>query len=44
MPRLVFGGVLQDYSKARRILGWEPSVSFDELVKMMVEEDLKTVG
>ncbi len=37
--------VLQgDNSKAKRILGWEPRVSFEELVKMMVEEDLKTVG
>jgi len=25
-------------------LGWEPRVSFEELVQMMVEEDLKTVG
>jgi len=30
-----------DYSKAKRILGWEPKVKFRELVKMMVEEDLK---
>jgi len=37
--------VLQgDYSKAKRVLGWEPRVSFEELVQMMVEEDLKTVG
>jgi len=30
-----------DYSKARKILGWEPSVSFKELVFMMVDADLK---
>lgn len=37
--------VLQgDYSKAKRVLGWEPKVSLDQLVQMMVEEDLKTVG
>jgi GDPmannose 4,6-dehydratase len=30
-----------DYSKAKKILGWEPKVKFRELVKMMVEEDLK---
>jgi GDPmannose 4,6-dehydratase len=28
-------------NKAGRILGWEPSVSFQHLVKMMVEADLK---
>jgi GDPmannose 4,6-dehydratase len=26
--------------KARRLLGWEPTVSFPELVKMMVDADL----
>jgi len=30
-----------DASKARSKLGWEPKVSFDELVKVMVQEDLK---
>jgi GDPmannose 4,6-dehydratase len=29
-----------DSSKARSKLGWRPSVSFDELVRMMVEHDL----
>ena len=29
-----------DASKARRQLGWEPKVSFEELVKMMVDTDL----
>jgi len=34
--------VLQgDASKARRKLGWEPTVSFEDLVKEMVESDLK---
>ncbi len=28
-------------NKAGRLLGWEPSVSFQQLVKMMVEADLK---
>ena len=28
-----------DASKARRVLGWEPAVSFEELVGMMVEAD-----
>jgi GDPmannose 4,6-dehydratase len=31
-----------DASKAKRVLGWEPTVSFEELVQMMVDSDLKT--
>lgn len=30
-----------DYTKAREKLGWEPKVFFNDLVKLMVEEDLK---
>ena len=30
-----------DASKARRVLGWQPRVSFEELVQMMYENDLK---
>ena len=30
-----------DASKARRVLGWEPKVRFDELVEMMVASDLE---
>jgi len=30
-----------DSSKARQLLGWEPTVTFDRLVEMMVEADLK---
>jgi GDPmannose 4,6-dehydratase len=32
-----------DASKARRELGWEPAVSFEELVHMMVDSDLREV-
>jgi GDPmannose 4,6-dehydratase len=32
--------LIGDASKARRVLGWEPEVSFEELIKMMVEADL----
>jgi GDPmannose 4,6-dehydratase len=32
-----------DYSKAKRILGWKPKVNFEQLVKMMVDEDLKRI-
>lgn len=30
-----------DYSKARKKLGWKPRIKFQELVKMMVDADLK---
>jgi GDPmannose 4,6-dehydratase len=30
-----------DYSKARKVLGWEPTVSFEELVRMMVDSDME---
>ena len=30
-----------DYSKARAKLGWEPRTSFEELIDLMVDEDLK---
>jgi GDPmannose 4,6-dehydratase len=30
-----------DFSKAKKDLGWEPKVSFEDLVKLMVDEDLK---
>jgi GDPmannose 4,6-dehydratase len=33
-----------DYSKARRKLGWEPKVSFDQLVAMMVDSDIAFVS
>ena len=32
--------LMADASKARRVLGWGPSISFEELVRMMVESDL----
>ena len=33
-----------DASKARLALGWQPRVSFDELVRIMLEEDLRAAG
>jgi GDPmannose 4,6-dehydratase len=33
-----------DPSKAHKVLGWKPEVEFPELVKMMVENDLKIEG
>ncbi len=32
--------LIGDSAKAKRVLGWEPEVGFDELVKMMVDHDL----
>jgi GDPmannose 4,6-dehydratase len=33
-----------DITKAKQRLGWEPRVTFEELVKIMVDYDLKLVG
>ncbi|MBI2035433.1 MAG: GDP-mannose 4,6-dehydratase [Candidatus Liptonbacteria bacterium] len=33
-----------DATKARQKLGWHPKTSFEELVKIMLEHDLKAVG
>src|SRR5262249_45597296 len=33
-----------DASKARRVLGWEPTMGFAELVRTMVEADLRALG
>lgn len=33
-----------DYNKARRMLGWEPKVKFEELVALMVDADLKRLS
>jgi len=33
--------LVSDPTKARQVLGWEPRVSFKELVKMMVDADLE---
>jgi GDPmannose 4,6-dehydratase len=32
-----------DASKARRVLGWQPEVSFPQLIRRMVESDLETI-
>ncbi|PSR15092.1 GDP-mannose 4,6-dehydratase [filamentous cyanobacterium CCP3] len=36
--------LIGDATKARQVLGWEPSVTFEELVHLMVESDLEAVG
>lgn len=35
--------LLGDCSKAEKVLGWKPEISYEELVKRMVENDLKIV-
>src|SRR4030042_1663097 len=36
--------LLGDCSKARQKLGWQPKTQFEELVRIMVEADMKKVG
>ncbi len=36
--------LIGDASKARRVLGWEPKVTFEELVKMMVKADVERIA
>ncbi len=36
--------LIGDAAKANKKLGWKPKTSFDELVKIMVEADLKELG
>jgi GDPmannose 4,6-dehydratase len=36
--------LIGDASKARRVLGWKPQVSFAQLVEMMVRADLERLG
>ena len=36
--------LIGDASKAKKILGWEPKISFESLVEEMVEEDLKSIS
>ena len=33
--------LLGDYTKAKKVLNWEPKVSFKELARMMVDSDMK---
>lgn len=36
--------LIGDPAKAKQKLGWEPSVTFEQLVQLMVEADLKALG
>ncbi|MDW8395819.1 MAG: GDP-mannose 4,6-dehydratase [Anaerolineae bacterium] len=35
--------LIGDASKARRVLGWQPEVTFEQLVRMMVDADLEAL-
>jgi GDPmannose 4,6-dehydratase len=36
--------LIGDASKAKQVLGWEPKVSFEALIRMMVDADLQLLG
>jgi GDPmannose 4,6-dehydratase len=36
--------LIGDPTKAKQKLGWEPSVTFEQLVALMVEADLRALG
>ena len=40
VPPTQTGPLCGDYSKAKKVLGWEPKTTFKELVKIMVHSDL----
>ncbi len=39
-----FAMLVGDAGKARRVPGWQPTVTFQELVVMMVESNLRTLS
>jgi len=36
--------LLADATRAREVLGWEPKVTFRELVRIMVDADMEAIG
>jgi len=36
--------LIGDCSKTKKVLGWEPAVKFQDLVKMMLTEDMENYG
>lgn len=36
--------LIADAEKAKRALGWDPKVKFDDLVKIMVDADMRAIG
>jgi GDPmannose 4,6-dehydratase len=33
-----------DYSKAKKVLGWEPQVTFEQMIRMMVDSDIQSLS
>ena len=33
--------LIGDYAKAERVLGWKPTTSFEELIRLMTRSDLE---
>jgi len=38
------GALCGDYNRTKEMIGWEPSIKFEELVKRMVDEDCRLLG
>ena len=36
--------LIGDASKAKKLLGWEPEISYEQLVQRMVESDIKLLA
>jgi GDPmannose 4,6-dehydratase len=36
--------LIGDAAKARKVLGWKPEISYEQLVKRMVESDIKLLA
>ncbi len=36
--------LVADNTKARKIFGWKPKIKFQELVKIMVDADMRAIG
>jgi len=36
--------LIGDYTKAKTVLGWEPKIKFEELVKVMMDSDIKNIN
>ena len=36
--------LIGDASKAKKVLGWKPEISYEQLVKRMVESDIKLLA
>ncbi len=41
---LEFDNYRADYSKAKKMFGWEPKTEFKDLVKIMVKNDIEITG